>query len=109
MIEEIGRRVTEATEDTKETMYLFFRGVMHCHSSTPSKKPRLGIHRIQQFSHYLTIFSLQALCSQALKIKIIIIIRIIRIVIILLLVLLLLLLLLLLLFVFAPASTMPAG
>ena len=44
VIEEIGKRVTEATENPKETMYLFrdyqwpFRGVMRCHSSTPSTK-----------------------------------------------------------------------
>ena len=41
VIEEIGRRVTEAKEDPKETMYLFqwpFRGEMRCHSSTPSTK-----------------------------------------------------------------------
>ena len=44
VIEEIGRRVTEAMEDPKETMYLFqrlsrpFRGVTRCHSSTPLTK-----------------------------------------------------------------------
>ena len=41
------------------------------------QKPCLGIHCSQQFSHYLTIFSLQALCSQVLKIIIIILIIII--------------------------------
>ena len=74
VIEESGRRITEATEDPKETMYLFQRlsmaiqrGNAMSFFNTFDKKPRLGINRSQQFSHYLTIFSLQALCSRAQK------------------------------------------
>ena len=57
LIEELGRRITEATEDPKETTYLFqrisiqSRGVMRCHFSTfstgtMSRKPSQSMPKL---------------------------------------------------------------
>ena len=74
VIEVIGRRVTEATEDPKEAMYLFQRLSMTIQRGNAAiilqhlrQKPHLGIHHSQQFSHYLTLFGLHAMGSRALN------------------------------------------
>ena len=76
MIEEIGRRVTGVTDDPKETMYLFQRLSMAIQrgNALPTPLTKTTSRNPSQSTIFPSskFFSLQALCSQALKIIIII-------------------------------------